>query len=1223
MTAGMTAPVFSVVTPVYNPPVDVFRETVASVLAQDFVDWELILVDDCSSDPEVLPVLRELAASDARIRVIERESNGHIVAASNDGIGVATGEFIALLDHDDLLAEEALSQMAAAIVENPTADYLYSDEDKVDDQGRFYDTFRKPTWSPERQRGQNYTSHLSVLRTELVREVGGFREGFDGSQDHDLVLRVTERARKVVHVPEVLYHWRTVAGSTASDVDAKPYAAIAGQRAVQDHLDRLGIRAEVGQGPVSGLYTVSRTLDPSRRVSIVIPTMGSFGLGLGAAAGLRRGSRPLVAGAHRARQPRGRRRLRRAHARAVMDELRRPPRRSLGPRAVPGAEVQLQPQDEPRRSCTSSGDAIVLLNDDVEVISDRWLEELVAPLDEPDVGMTGAKLYFGNNTIQHAGHRYAGGHFHHIAFKLAALLPGCVRGLAINREVSGVTAACAALTPPDLRGGGRVLRAPPCQLQRRRPELQGPPSPREAHPRPGAGRAVPLREPDPRGQGRGLGADRRDAALGAAQRGRLRAHLGSRTDPLVLRSDPVSQDEAAQAPPRRSWRSYPWHVIVPVAAYVVLVLAGVSQSSIGIHSLREDPRDPSGTMIGDARSIRSDEFLTSTPLNMGVTATGSTDYFNPLAAPQQPLSGLPSGPVSSVVLFDSTALLLGPWLPDAMLLAAHWWIGLLLLALAAPPFFAMLGGSRRVGYLIAALIVFSPATVWWSFGPSSTLGFALGGAVALHRCASAAVESRRGSAVAWGLLSALLLARTPLGYPPWVLILVSSVLLVTVLGIVVPSPRRGRAMLAVTATGLTTALLLFAILFEGRDAYRALADTVYPGQRLSTGGPQSLQDLLGATSLATLTDTMPVTGTNASEISSSFAICFLVAILLLARGVTFRDSGHRAAVIGLAVVSAWWLAWATMDFGTAGTHIPLVNMVPPARSADVVGYLALLLLGLVLPAARPRNEWLFCVMTAGACVVVVAYAGSILRLQNLPELSLTAIWVSSLVVGLVVVALMRWPHGPSSYVFAGLCALLLAWDVNPVLIGLGDLRGTPVADQMLDNGKIARADGSVWASDTSTVDTLLIATGVPSLSGRQTAGPAPEAWQRLVPDPAAEPLWNRTRLRLVPVDGQPRPDGREPPSRRRAHLRLTVHRCRPDARALPRDLLSAAQAGLPDRGGLVRVEWLDPLRVHRAGLTDWTHLARDGSSTHDPAICAAYVYDEPVRPVMARAEATR
>ncbi len=561
--------------------------------------------------------------------------------------------------------------------------------------------------------------------------------------------------------------------------------------------------------------------------------------------------------------------------------------------------------------------------------------------------------------------------------------------------------------------------------------------------------------------------------------------------------------------PRRSWRAYPWHVIIPVAVYVVLVLGGVTQSSIGISSLRADPTNPSGTMIGDARSIRSDEWLTATPLAVGVTATGSTDYLNPLAAPQQFLSALPSGPVSSVVLFDSSALLLGPWLPDAMLVAAHWWLSVLLLVLATPSFFKSLTGSRRVGYLATALIAFAPVTAWWSSTPVGVLGFAIAGAACLQHCARAAVESRRGAAVGWGLLSAVILARAPMGYQPWTIILDTAVLLVAVLGIVVPSERRGRAMAAVAATGFATILLAVGILIESRDALAAVVDTVYPGRRVSTGTPQPFQEIFGATGLGPLTDTMPMNGTNASEISSAFAIGFLWAILLLARGVTFRDSGHRAAVIALSALSAFWFAWATLDFGSFGTHIPLANMVPPGRTADILGCLAILLLCLVLPAAKPRNGWLFSAMTACACAAVAGYAGFLLRIQNLPEISTSAIWISTLLVALVVLVVTRWPHGTPGYVLAGVCALLLVWDVNPVLIGLGDLRGTPVADRMLEEGKKAREDGSVWVSDAAVVDSLLTATGVPSLSGRQTAGPNKEAWMQLDPNPADEAVWNR------------------------------------------------------------------------------------------------------------------
>jgi glycosyltransferase involved in cell wall biosynthesis len=438
------APLFSIVTPVYDPPLDVLKECIESVLAQDFEDWEMILVDDFSPSEAVPTVIAHYAAEDARIRLVERDTNGHIVVASNDGLDAARGEFVALLDHDDLLAPTALSRVAAEIERHDDVDYVYTDEDKVGADGRFYGTFHKPDWSPERLRGQMYTSHLSVLRTELVREVGGFREGFEGSQDHDLVLRVTEQARRVVHVPEVLYHWRAVEGSTAVDIEAKPYANDAGLRAVQDHLDRLGVAATAVAGAESGRYEIRRALDPAVRVSLVIPTMGQSAVILGE-------SRVLVVEAVRSAL---------AHTDhedvevVVVHDTPTPPHVLDQLREVAGERLVLVPFDAPFNFSTkmnlgvshASGERVVFLNDDVEAISDGWLEQLVAPLDEPGVGLTGAKLYYADQTVQHAGHAYFNAGYHHPFRFRTRDEAGPFGELFVSREVTGVTAACAAMT---------------------------------------------------------------------------------------------------------------------------------------------------------------------------------------------------------------------------------------------------------------------------------------------------------------------------------------------------------------------------------------------------------------------------------------------------------------------------------------------------------------------------------------------------------------------------------------------------------------------------------------------------------------------------------------------------------------------------------------------------------------------------------------------------------
>jgi glycosyltransferase involved in cell wall biosynthesis len=439
MSASTEHPLFTVVTPVYNPPVEALTAAIDSVLRQTFGGWELILVDDCSPDPAVRETLRAYAARDARIRVIERSENGHIVKASNDGVAAARGQFIALLDHDDMLTPEALSRNAAVISRDERVDYLYSDEDKIDANGRHYDRFDKPDWSPERLRTHNYCCHLSVMRTELVREVGAFREGYDGSQDHDLILRVTERARRIHHIPAVLYHWRVVPGSAAGDAEAKPYAAEAGRRAVQDHLERVGVDATVELGSY-GLYRVRRTLPAERRVSIVIPTLGSSTMVWGR-------SRVLVVEAVRSALARTRHEdlevvvvYDEPTPRSVLEELS----------AIAGDRLVLVPFKEKFNYSrkvnfgvlASTGDRIIVLNDDVEVRSDDWIEELLGPLEEPDVGMTGAKLYFSSTAIQHAGLAFLRGGYQHPFHKMPSDNPGPFAGLFATREVSGVTGAC-------------------------------------------------------------------------------------------------------------------------------------------------------------------------------------------------------------------------------------------------------------------------------------------------------------------------------------------------------------------------------------------------------------------------------------------------------------------------------------------------------------------------------------------------------------------------------------------------------------------------------------------------------------------------------------------------------------------------------------------------------------------------------------------------------------
>jgi glycosyltransferase involved in cell wall biosynthesis len=441
---GMRSPLFSILIPVFHPPIDALRAAVDSVLAQGFRDWELILVDDCSRSDEVRTLLRKFAGADTRISVTERVTNGGIVVASNDALELARGRFVALLDHDDVLASGALSAVASRIAEEPEVDYIYTDEDKVDRDGVAYDPFPKPDWSPERLRSQMYTGHLSVLRTELVREVGGFAVDSDGSQDHDLVLRVTERARRIIHIPEVLYHWRAIKGSTAHGVSAKPYAWLAGLGAVQRHLDRMDIHGRAVLGSEPGTYHVERFLDPAVRVSVIIPTRGGRGFVWGE-------SRCLVVESVRsimalATHP--------SLEIVVVYDVPTPPKVLAQLREIAGERLVLVPFEEPfnfSAKCNvgflaSSGDAVIFMNDDMQVVTPGFAEQLVAPLFEEGVGATGARLLFADGRLQHGGHVYASGDMTHAGFGLAGDEQGPFGAYLINRECSGLTAACLAVT---------------------------------------------------------------------------------------------------------------------------------------------------------------------------------------------------------------------------------------------------------------------------------------------------------------------------------------------------------------------------------------------------------------------------------------------------------------------------------------------------------------------------------------------------------------------------------------------------------------------------------------------------------------------------------------------------------------------------------------------------------------------------------------------------------
>lgn len=431
-------PLISIVVPTYNSDIALLREMIESVRAQLYAHWELCIADDASTRPEVAETLREYAAAEPRIKIVLREQNGHISEASNSALALVTGEYVALLDHDDILPEHALLLVVQAINAHPRARLFYSDEDKITPEGRRVAPYFKSDWNPELLLVQNLFSYLGVFETALVRQAGGFRKGFEGSQDLDLVLRCVAIAGHdaVHHIPHVLYHWRIVPGSTAGAGTEKPYALTAGIRAVEDHLRRTGVEGTVSQlASDIGMLRVRYALpSPAPLVSIVIPTRDGVEL-------LRQCIENIFAKStypnfeilvidNGSVKP---------ETLAYFDALRARP------------NVRVVRDDCPfnfsalnnAAAAFANGEFLCLLNNDIKVISPDWLEELVSIAAQPGNGAVGACLWYPNDTLQHGGVVLGlGGVASHMHYKIRRGAFGYFGRAMATQNLSVVTAAC-------------------------------------------------------------------------------------------------------------------------------------------------------------------------------------------------------------------------------------------------------------------------------------------------------------------------------------------------------------------------------------------------------------------------------------------------------------------------------------------------------------------------------------------------------------------------------------------------------------------------------------------------------------------------------------------------------------------------------------------------------------------------------------------------------------
>jgi GT2 family glycosyltransferase len=434
-------PRFSIVTPVFETPAGVLWEMLESVRRQSFANWELCVVDDASPSPRVRGMLDCVAAEEPRVKVAHRAENGGIVAASNEALALAEGEFIVLLDHDDELHPDALRLVDAAIGDDAEVDYVYTDEDKIDEAGHHGSPFLKPDWSPERMRTQMYTCHLSVFRRSLVEEVGGFDRDYEGAQDWDLVLRATERARKVLHVPRVLYHWRSIATSAAAGEDVKPWAFEAGKRAVQAHCDRTGIEAKVERDLVDqGVYHLEPRLSREPSVSIVIPTNGQTReVRYQEVVLVENCVRSIIADSTYSN-----------YEIVVVADAATPMAVRTRLRELAGDRLRLVDFDRPFNfsekinagAVRAEGDHVLLLNDDIEVATPDWLERLAMYSQIDGVGAVGARLLLEDGRLQHGGVNFEGGLPGHPYYGWPGDAQGYANNLKVTRDLLAVTGAC-------------------------------------------------------------------------------------------------------------------------------------------------------------------------------------------------------------------------------------------------------------------------------------------------------------------------------------------------------------------------------------------------------------------------------------------------------------------------------------------------------------------------------------------------------------------------------------------------------------------------------------------------------------------------------------------------------------------------------------------------------------------------------------------------------------
>ena len=426
-------PLISIVVPVYKPPREFLKQMIASVRQQSYQNWQLCLAD---GEGSMEPVLRQAADEDSRIRYQILDENLGIAGNSNAALELATGEYVGLLDHDDILEKHALYEVVKALNEDPDTDMLYSDEDKVSmDLRVYFDAHLKPDFNLDLLRSNNYICHFFVARKELLDELGGFLPDYDGAQDYDLILRCSERARKICHIPRILYHWRTHQFSTSENPESKMYCYTSGKLALEAHLKRMGLNADVSLiGDHLGYYRVKYRVTGKPKISILIPNKDQPDTLKACVDSIREkstyGNYEIIIIENNSTG---------TEIFSLYEELKLDPRIRV---AVWERDFNY-PAINNFGASLAQGEFLLLLNNDTRVITPDWMEELLGTCQRPDVGIVGAKLYYPDDTIQHAG----------VVMKLAGVCghvfcgmdrsePGRFARAVVQQDYSAVTAAC-------------------------------------------------------------------------------------------------------------------------------------------------------------------------------------------------------------------------------------------------------------------------------------------------------------------------------------------------------------------------------------------------------------------------------------------------------------------------------------------------------------------------------------------------------------------------------------------------------------------------------------------------------------------------------------------------------------------------------------------------------------------------------------------------------------